>query len=988
MTSNKNDINNIFASAEKTDFIDKISIYGAREHNLKNVNLQIPRDKFVVITGVSGSGKSSLAFYTIYAEGQRRYLECLSPNARQFIDMLKKPDVDRIEGLSPAISIEQKTISKHPRSTVGTVTEIYDYLRLLFAKIGTQYCTNCNIPVVENNLNGIQREILEKFSDRQIIIMAPLIRARKGHYKELFAKLLKEGYTKVRVDEKIIPIKDGMQLERYKIHNIELVIDRIAPNQQSIFRLQNSLEIGLKMGDDTVFIQVDNSSEIITYSTKYSCPKCGLAYDKLSPNNFSFNTRYGACEVCDGIGEVEEFDYDKLMPDKTLSIKNGGIITIGDNKNSYIYLQLIAFCEKHNIPINEPISNLTDEQLDKVMNGNDDNEVVILQKFGYKVSNYKQHYPGIITVMKQFLHNPPTESTETHIRKFMTNRTCPTCNGERLKQSSLFVRIDNNNISDIAKFDIEHSYKLIVNLPKKLTSRQNEIAELILKEIRERLSFLINVGLSYLSINRSSKTLSGGEAQRIRLASQIGSQLVGITYILDEPSIGLHPHDNQLLINSLKELRDIGNTVLVVEHDKAMIEQSDYFIDVGPAAGVNGGEIVFAEEPAKLKKLTPKKYEHSCTAKYLMNQIQIEIKEKQSIGNGQYLTLIGAKGNNLKNVTLEIPLGKFVCITGLSGSGKSSLINDTLYPILSKHFYHSLQTPLPFDKIEGLENIDKVIEIDQSPIGKTARSNPATYTGVFTPIREFFAMLPEAKIRGYKSNRFSFNVTGGRCEVCQGAGIKKIEMNFLPDVYVPCDTCDGKRYNDETLQVKYKSHSIADVLEMTIEQAVEVFSELPQVRRKLQILKEVGLGYIKLGQQSPTLSGGEAQRVKLATELSKRSTGKTLYLLDEPTTGLHFKDVKLLLDMLEELVVKGNTVVVIEHNLDVIKFADWIIDMGPLGGEKGGEILAVGMPLDIAENPKSLTGKYLKEEINLVSKKGKSISVGAKLALPKIIPPP
>lgn len=963
-TKSSEKINSIDDDSQIVKEFDKIYVRGAREHNLKGVNVDIPRDKFVVITGVSGSGKSSLAFDTIYAEGQRRYLECLSPYARQFIEVMKKPDVDKVDGLSPAISIEQKTTGRNPRSTVGTITEIYDYLRLLYAKIGVQYCVDCHIPVVEKSLSQIANEIETKYSGSKILILAPLVRSRKGHYKELFARLIKEGYTKVRIDGSILPLKDGMQVERYKIHDIELVIDRFIVNSESSFRLKNSLEIALQKGEETVMVLGDTLfTEPKTYSTKYSCVQCGKSYDKLAPNNFSFNSKYGACPTCDGLGIIDEFDLDLLVPDKSKSIVQGAIATLDKNKLSWVWNQIEAFALKYKIDLNKPFSELSNDEINLIFNGSDDNDVEVVHKFGNSSRTYKQTYYGLNKIMKNLLDNPPIKSVETYLNKYLSSKVCPTCKGKRLKIESLNVFINKMSISDFTALDIDEALNFIEDLPNHLSPRELQISQVILKEIKDRITFLKNVGLSYLSLDRNSNSLSGGESQRIRLASQIGSQLVGVTYVLDEPSIGLHQYDNHLLINSLKELRNLGNSVLVVEHDKAMITESDYFIDVGPKAGVNGGNIIYEGSPTDLKNIKKQVLEKSLTIQYLLGEKKINFNHTPRSGNGKILILKGAKGNNLKNITLRLPLGKFICITGLSGSGKSSLINDTLYPILFNKINNSNHKTLPYDSIEGLEHIDKVIEIDQSPIGKTIRSNPATYTGIMTQLREFFALLPEAKIRGYSSGRFSFNVAGGRCEDCQGAGIKKIEMNFLPDIFVPCDTCQGKRYNDETLQVKYKGLSIADVLELTIEEAVEIFSQIPQIHNKLLTLKKVGLGYIRLGQQSPTLSGGESQRVKLATELSKRSTGKTIYLLDEPTTGLHFDDVNMLLKMLDDLVNKGNTVLVIEHNLDVIKYADWVIDLGPLGGKKGGNIVAEGTPAEIIKNKKSLTGKYLKEEL-------------------------
>jgi excinuclease ABC subunit A len=946
--------------------LSKIIVRGAREHNLKNINLEIPRDKFVVITGLSGSGKSSLAFDTLYAEGQRRYVECMSSYARQFLGMLKKPEVDVIEGLSPAISIEQKSISHNPRSTVGTVTEIYDYLRLLFAKIGTQYCVDCHIPVEQKTLDQIIDKIITDFNEKKIMLLAPLVRARKGHYRDLFEQLTKQGYTKVRVDGEIKEIEDGMQLSRYNIHDIDLIIDRLQVDLSHEHRIRESAELAINKSEGTLVILIDhnNIKEEHLFSTSYTCPSCGRAYEELAPNMFSFNSPYGACKKCDGLGELTDFNLDLILPDNSKSINEGGIATVGKQREMWLWTQIESFCNQYEVSLDIPISDIPEDKLFKLLNGSDDESIPIVYNFASgKNVTYSQKFIGILPSLKHQYQNTSSAAIRKNIENFMTSETCDICNGGRLKVENLNVLIDKKSIIDLTILDINASFNYFSKLNPRLTDRQLKISGLILKEIKSRLNFLKEVGLSYLSLDRSVRTLSGGESQRIRLASQIGSELVGITYVLDEPSIGLHQHDNNKLINSLKRLRDIGNSVIVVEHDKAMILESDFVIDLGPGAGVHGGELILSCAPDQFINLNKDDADKSLTLQYLLKKKDIQPHGSSRSPNGKCIELIGATGNNLKNVNLKIPLGLSVCITGMSGSGKSSLINDTLYPILSKHFYRSTNKPLPYKSILGLDLIDKVIEIDQTPIGRTPRSNPVTYTGIFTQIRDFFALLPESKIRGYKSGRFSFNVKGGRCEECEGGGIKKIEMNFLPEVYVTCDTCNGRRYNNETLQVTYKSKSIAEVLEMTVEESLEYFNEIPKIKNKLQTLFDVGLTYIKLGQQAPTLSGGEAQRVKLATELSKISTGKTLYLLDEPTTGLHFEDINILLTLLNKLVEKGNTVVIIEHNLDVIKCADWIIDLGPEGGDNGGEIIAEGTPSDIIKSKKSFTGKYLKEEM-------------------------
>jgi excinuclease ABC subunit A len=947
--------------------ITHINVYGAKEHNLKNIDVHIPRNQFVVITGLSGSGKSSLAFDTIYAEGQRRYMESFGSYARQFLGSMERPDVEKISGLSPVISIEQKTTNRNPRSTVGTTTEIYDFLRLLYARIGEAYSYNTGEKMVRFSEDQIIENILEKFKGKMISILAPLVRGRKGHYRELFEDIRKQGYLRVRVDGETMEIQPKMQLDRYKIHDIEVVIDRIkvesgqttsSRQTTTLQRLRQSIAKALKEGKGLLFIENLESNSLATYSKTLMCPSTGISYEEPSPNTFSFNSPYGACPQCKGLGTVKEPDLQKIIPDVKKNIVEGGIVPLGEYKDNYTFKLVKQILSSFKASMNTSIEKLPKDALHIILYGSDDKLNVNLD-FDKKNKSYSIQFDGIVNQVKKSMEDTSSEALQNWAENYVSEMDCPECNGTRLKLESLWFKLDDMNISEVAKCDLNDLQSWIEKLPSKLSKNQQIIAKEIIKEIEDRIGFLLNVGLNYLSLDRGSASLSGGESQRIRLATQIGSQLMGITYILDEPSIGLHQRDNHRLIKALRNLSDIGNTVLVVEHDKEIMLASDYILDLGPHAGIHGGEIVAQGTPNDFMK------QNTTTSKYLSNQISIEVPKKRRKGNGNFLKLKGASGNNLKNVNMEIPLGTFTCVTGVSGSGKSTLINETLYRILNQHIYRSPFNAMPYRSVEGLDHLDKVIEIDQSPIGRTPRSNPATYIGVFNAIRDLYANIPEAKIRGYKPGRFSFNVIGGRCEECQGGGMKLIEMNFLPDVYVECPKCLGRRYNRETLDIKYKGKSIYDVLEMSVENAVQFFEHIPSIHKKVKTLNDVGLGYIRLGQAATTLSGGEAQRVKLSEELSKRDTGKTIYILDEPTTGLHFEDIRVLLDVLQKLVDKGNTVLVIEHNLDVIKVADYIIDLGPEGGRGGGEIVATGTPEQVAKNKKSITGIYLKEELGI-----------------------
>ena len=934
-----------------------IEVYGARAHNLKNIDVKIPREKLVVITGLSGSGKSSLAFDTIYAEGQRRYIETFSAYARQFLGGLERPDVDKIDGLSPVISIEQKTTNKSPRSTVGTITEIYDFLRLLFARAADAYSYNTGEKMVSYSDEQIRNLILNDFDGKRIAVLAPLIKSRKGHYRELFEQISKQGFVRVRVDGEIKEIEKGMRLDRYKTHDIEVVVDRIVVKKEAEKRLEESIKTALYSGNNILMVIDIDDKKPRYFSRELMCPTTGIAYPNPEPNTFSFNSPKGACPKCNGLGVTNEINIKKVIPNDSISIKNGGISPLGEQKNSWIFKQLQNIAERYKFKLSDPIKDIPKEALDIILNGGKESFEVTSKTVGV-TRNYNIDFEGIIEFIRSQYNNAESSSIKRWAKNYMDEVVCTKCEGKRLKKEALHFKILDKNISELAQLDIIELKNWFQKIEDKLSSKQVIIASEILKEIRTRIQFLIDVGLNYLTLDRTSKSLSGGEAQRIRLATQIGSQLVGVLYILDEPSIGLHQRDNQRLIDSLIKLRDIGNSVLVVEHDEDMIKNADYVIDIGPGAGRFGGQIVSKGTFKEIKK------DNTLTTDYISKRREIKVPEKRREGNGKSIILKGATGNNLKNVTVEFPLGKMICVTGVSGSGKSTLINETLYPILNAHIYRGVKKPKSYKKIEGLENIDKVIDIDQSPIGRTPRSNPATYTKTFDEIRSLFAKTPEALIRGYKPGRFSFNVKGGRCETCQGAGVRIIEMNFLPDVHVECESCQGKRFNRETLEIRYKGKSIADVLNMTIEEATSFFENIPKIHRKLKTIKDVGLGYITLGQQSTTLSGGEAQRIKLASELSKRDTGNTFYILDEPTTGLHFEDIRVLMEVLNKLTDKGNTVLIIEHNLDVIKLADHIIDVGAEGGKKGGKILVTGSPEEVIKHKKSYTAQFLKKELN------------------------
>ena len=935
---------------------EKINVYGARVHNLKNIDVEIPRQSLTVITGLSGSGKSSLAFDTIFAEGQRRYIETFSAYARNFLGGMERPDVDKITGLSPVISIEQKTTNKNPRSTVGTTTEVYDYMRLLFARAGKAYSYATGEEMVKYTEEKVLEMIMNDYAGKAIYILAPLVRSRKGHYRELFESMRRKGYLNIRVDGEMLEITRGMKVDRYKNHDIEVVIDKLKPGGEATDRLRKSVAIAMKQGDGLVMILEKDTGTVKHFSKRLMCPTTGISYSDPAPNNFSFNSPQGACPHCKGLGYINMIDLGKVIPDKKMNIHEGGIVPLGKYKNQMIFWQVEAILKKYDFDLKTPIQDISEDALQEILYGSLEN-VRIDKELVHTTSDYFVSFDGIIKYLRNVMDNDDSTAGQKWADQFLAECPCPECHGQRLNREALSYKIWDKNIAELASMDITELREWLDHVEEHLDSQQQKIAAEILKEIRTRLDFLLEVGLDYLSLNRQSASLSGGESQRIRLATQIGSQLVNVLYILDEPSIGLHQRDNERLIHSLKELRDLGNTVIVVEHDEDMMRSADWVVDIGPRAGRKGGEVVFQGTPQEMLQTD------TITARYLNGQQRIAIPERRREGNGKQLILRGCTGNNLKHVDVTFPLGTLILVTGVSGSGKSTLINETLQPILSKHFYHSLKNPMPYDSIEGLEHIDKVVNVDQAPIGRTPRSNPATYTGVFSDIRSLFVNLPEAKIRGYKPGRFSFNVKGGRCETCGGNGYKTIEMNFLPDIQVPCETCHGKRYNRETLEVRYKGKSIADVLDMTINQAVEFFGNVPDILRKIKTIQDVGLGYIKLGQPSTTLSGGESQRIKLATELSKRDTGKTLYILDEPTTGLHFEDIRILMDVLQKLVDRGNTVIVIEHNLDVIKLADHIIDIGPEGGRNGGQILSTGTPEQIARSNQGFTPRFLKQAL-------------------------